>query len=103
MGQLFDSFCCRGVKCCLSEKEENDLNHLELFAPDDRFLGRVTVGKNETCARLIDAGLHIIAIVNESLPIHDIDSGQGMADDANPSIEDHTKDKKGEYSERKKH
>ena len=85
MGQLFDSFCCRGVKCCLSEKAENDLNHLELFAPDDRFLGRVTVGKNETAARLMDAGLHIIAIVNESLPIHDSDSSQGMSDVADPN------------------
>lgn len=46
---------------------------IEVYAPDDRFLGRVTLGKNETAARLMDAGLRVIAIVNRSMPVHDSD------------------------------
>jgi len=47
---------------------------IEVYAPDDRFLGRVTIGKNETAARLMDAGLILEAIVNKSLPVHGSDS-----------------------------
>ena len=64
--------------------KEEDPFRIEVYAPDDRYLGRVTVGKNETAARLMDAGLKIIAIVNESLPIHDSDDSQGQAEKVNP-------------------
>lgn len=57
---------------------------IEVFSPDNRYLGRVTVGKNETAARLMDAGCHVIAIVNESLPIHESDTSQGMAEYIDP-------------------
>ena len=40
---------------------------IEVYAPDDRFLGRVTVGKNETAARLMDAGKTITVFVDEIL------------------------------------
>lgn len=40
---------------------------IEGYAPDDRFLGRVTVGKNETAARLMDAGKTITVFVDEIL------------------------------------
>lgn len=63
---------------------EKDPFRIEVFSLDDRYLGRVTVGKNETAARLMDGGIKIVAIVNESLPIHDSDSSQGLADIANP-------------------
>lgn len=52
---------------------------IEVLAPDGRLLGYVTRGKNETTARLMDAGLKVIAIVNESMPIHDSDSSEGLA------------------------
>ena len=54
----------------------DDPFRIEVYAPDDRFLGRVTVGKNETAARLMDAGCSLLAIVNESLPVHDSDLPQ---------------------------
>ena len=50
---------------------------IEVFGPEGRFLGRVTAAKNETAARLMDAGLPLAAIVNESLPVHDSDLYQG--------------------------
>lgn len=53
---------------------EHDPFRIEVFSPDDRYLGRVTVGKNETAARMMDAGLKLVAIVNESLPVHDSDT-----------------------------
>ncbi len=53
---------------------------IEVFSEDDRFLGRVTVGKNETAARLMDAGLSVVAIVNESMPVHDSDLPQKLLD-----------------------
>lgn len=55
---------------------------IEVFGPEGRFLGRVTAAKNETAARLMDAGLPLAAIVNESLPVHDSDLSQGLADPA---------------------
>ena len=53
---------------------------IEVFSEDDRFLGRVTVGKNETAARLMDAGFSVVAIVNESMPVHDSDLPKKMLD-----------------------
>lgn len=57
---------------------------IEVFSQDNRFLGRVTVGKNETAARLMNAGLQLVAIVNESLPIHDSNSSQGLSETIDP-------------------
>lgn len=51
---------------------------IEVFGPEGRFLGRVTAAKNETAARLMDAGLPLAAIVNESLPVHDSDLSQAL-------------------------
>ena len=53
--------------------DENDPFRIDVYSPDNRYLGRVTLGKNETAARLMDAGLKVIAIVNDSLPVHDSD------------------------------
>lgn len=53
---------------------------IEVFSEDDRFLGRVTVGKNETAARLMDAGFPVVAIVNESMPVHDSELPKKMLD-----------------------
>lgn len=58
----------------------DDSFRIEVFSPDNRFLGRVTLGKNETAARLMDAGLRLTAIVNESMPIHGSDSPLAEAD-----------------------
>ena len=58
---------------------------IEVFGPEGRFLGRVTAAKNETAARLMDAGLPLAAIVNESLPVHDSDLSQGLADRPDPA------------------
>lgn len=58
---------------------------IEVCGPDGRFLGRVTVSKNETAARLMDAGLSLEAIVNESLPVHDSDLSHGLADQPDPA------------------
>ncbi len=63
---------------------ENDPFRVEVYSPDDRYLGRVTVGKNETVARMMDAGLKVVAIVNKSLPIHDSDEATGQADIVDP-------------------
>ena len=67
--------------------DENDPFRIDVYSPDDRYLGRVTLGKNETAARLMDAGLKVIAIVNDSLPVHDSDvsfsqSAESDSDDA---------------------
>ena len=62
----------------------DDPFRIEVYAPDDRFLGRVTTSKNETAARLMDAGLLLEAIVNESLPVHDSDLPHGMSEMADP-------------------
>lgn len=59
--------------------------HIEVFGPEGRFLGRVTAAKNETAARLMDAGFPLAAIVNESLPVHDSDLSQGLADRPDPA------------------
>ena len=85
--KYFEELASPGTQLKLKRVKDfpGDPFRIEVFAPDDRFLGRVTVGKNETAARLMDAGLHIIAIVNESLPIHDSDSSQGMPDVADPN------------------
>lgn len=69
--KYFEELASPGTQLKLKRVKDfpGDPFRIEVFAPDDRFFGRVTVGKNETAARLMDAGLHIIAIVNESLPI----------------------------------
>ena len=46
---------------------------INVLAPDGKYLGRVTVSKCETAARLMDAGIEVIAIVNDSLPVHNDD------------------------------
>ena len=53
--------------------DKRDPFRIEVYSPDDRYLGRVTVGKGETAARLMDAGLKVIAVVNRSQPLHDSD------------------------------
>lgn len=58
---------------------------IEVYSLEGVMLGRVTMGKNETVARLMDAGQHVIAIVNESLPIHDSDDSHGQANVVNPN------------------
>lgn len=78
----FEELATPGTELILKRVKDypEDPFRIEVFSPDNRFLGRVTVGKNETAARLMDAGLRLVAIVNESLPIHDSDSSQGMSD-----------------------
>lgn len=63
---------------------EDDPFRVEVYSPNDRFLGRVTLGKNETTARMMDAGLKVVAIVNKSLPIHDSDEAMGQSETVNP-------------------
>lgn len=46
---------------------------INVLSPDGKLLGRVTPSKCETAARLMDAGIQVIAIVNDSLPVHDSD------------------------------
>lgn len=63
---------------------EDDPFRVEVYSPDNRYLGRVTLGKNETVARMMDAGLKLTAIVNKSLPIHDSDMGPEQSEAAGP-------------------
>ena len=65
--------------------DEDDPFRIEVYSPDDRYLGRVTPGKNETAARMIDAGLRIVAIVNKSIPTHDSDISTSLAETADPN------------------
>ena len=51
---------------------------IDVYSMDGRYLGRVTEGKDQTVARLMDAGFEIVAIVNESLPFHDSDYNFGI-------------------------
>ena len=46
---------------------------IRMLAPDGRMLGYVTHEKAETAARLMDAGIEVIAVVSDSLPIHNDD------------------------------
>lgn len=84
--EYFEKLATPGTELILKRVKgyPGDPFRIEVFSPDNRFIGRVTVGKNETAARLMDAGLKLVAIVNESLPIHDSDSSQGMADVIDP-------------------
>ena len=54
---------------------------IDVYSMDDRYLGRVTPRKCQTAARLMDAGFEVVAIVNESLPLHDSDYNFGIEDD----------------------
>lgn len=62
--------------------DETDPFRIEVYSPDGHYLGRVTLEKNETAARLMDAGLSVIAIVNSSMPVHDSDMPSALPLDA---------------------
>ena len=70
----------RLVRC--HDKPENPFR-IDVYSMDGRYLGRVTEGKDQTVARLMDAGFEIIAIVNESLPFHDSDYNFGIKEKEN--------------------
>ena len=73
--RYFEELAQPGTELTLRRVKDHagDPFRIEVFAPDGRFLGRVTEGKNETAARLMDAGLKVVAIVNRSTPVHDSD------------------------------
>lgn len=82
----FEQLATPGTELVLKRVKNypGDPFRIEVFSQDNRFLGRVTVAKNETAARLMDAGLQLVAVVNESLPIHDSDSSHGLSDVIDP-------------------
>lgn len=84
--EYFENLAVPGTELILRRVTGNneDLFRIQVLGPDHRFLGRVTLGKNETPARLMDAGVKLIAIVNESLPIHDSDFSDGLSDVVDP-------------------
>ena len=73
---FFERLAEPGTQLKLKRVRDNEYDPfcIEVYSPDDRYLGRVTTGKNETTARMMDAGLKVVAIVNKSLPVHDSDA-----------------------------
>lgn len=66
--KYFEKIASPGTELILKRAATDDEPwRIEVFGPDERFLGRVTVQKSETAARLMDAGMKIIAIVNDSM------------------------------------
>ena len=84
---FFERVAEPGTQLKLQRVRDDELDpfRVEVYSPDDRYLGRVTLGKNETTARMMDAGLKVIAIVNKSLPIHDSDEGMGQSEIVDPN------------------
>lgn len=73
--QYFEHLSEPGTELILKRDYENEHDpfRIEVYSKENILLGAVTRGKNETAARLMDAGLRVIAIANESLPVHDSD------------------------------
>lgn len=68
------------LKLVRNHTDETNPYRIDVYSPDDQYLGRVTVDKSQTAARLMDAGAEVIAVVNESNPIHDSDFNYGTKD-----------------------
>ncbi len=68
------------LKLVRNHTDETNPYRIDVYSPDDQYLGRVTVDKSQTAARLMDAGAEVIAVVNESKPIHDSDFNYGSKD-----------------------
>ncbi len=56
--------------------------NINVYSQEGYLLGRMTDNKCQTTARLMDAGIPIIAIVGESLPFHDSDYNFGITETA---------------------
>lgn len=54
--------------------DPNNIFRIDVYYDANIKLGTVTKSKSQTIARLIDAGLEIIAIVNNAIPEHDSDT-----------------------------
>ena len=76
----FEKLATPGTELKLVRNYNSPYNpfQIDVYSMDDRLLGHVTASKCQTAARLMDAGLEVIAIVNESLPIHDSDYNFGV-------------------------
>lgn len=72
---LFERIAQPGTRLKLKRVYDDKIDpfRINVYSINDIYLGKVTYGKNETAARLMDAGLDLVAIVNESLPIHNSD------------------------------
>lgn len=83
--EYFEKIAAPGTELLLKRVKDypGDPFRIEVYSPDSRYLGRVTEGKNETAARLMDAGAQLVAVVNESLPVHDSDSSLGLSEAVN--------------------
>lgn len=73
--QYFERLATPGTELTLvrDRSRRDEPFRINVLSPDGKMLGRVTPSKSETAARLMDAGIEVIAIVNDSLPIHNDD------------------------------
>ena len=79
---LFERLASPGTELTLV-RDRSDYYHpfkVDVYTSDGIKLGTVTETKCQTVARLMDAGLEVIAVVNESLPFHDSDHNYGLED-----------------------
>ena len=80
---LFEKIAQPGTELKLVRVHNDPYNpyRINVYSDKGQYLGRVTKDKGQTAAMLMDAGLEVIAIVNESLPVHDSDYNLGKKDD----------------------
>lgn len=78
----FEALATPGTELKLVRNHTDETNpyRIDVFSPDGLYLGRVTVAKSQTAARLMDAGAEVIAVVNESNPVHDSDFNYSAKD-----------------------
>ena len=71
----FEKLARPGTQLMLRRVRDSQFDpfQIQILAPDGRRLGNVTPDKAETAARLMDAGIEVIAVVSDSLPIHNDD------------------------------
>ena len=79
---FFESLAAPGTELKLVRNHHVPDNpfQIDVYSMDDRLLGHVTARKCQTVARLMDAGFEVVAIVNESIPLHDSDYNFGIED-----------------------
>ena len=77
---VFERLATPGTELRLARNHQVPENpfQIDVYSMDNRYLGRVTPRKCQTVARLMDAGFEVVAIVNESLPLHDSDYNFGI-------------------------
>ncbi|MBP3735942.1 MAG: hypothetical protein J6I56_02890 [Lachnospiraceae bacterium] len=77
---FFEKLAVPGTELKLKRIYDHPVNpfRINVYSKDGKYLGRVTEGKDQTAARLMDAGFSLVAIVNESLPFHDSDYNYGI-------------------------